>query len=175
MLVCIQMLFYSRIWCKSVYRCCFIPEFDVSLYTDVVLFQNLMLVLQYAREEKHMDLIICLGKIPEMLDNMKHAVARMHGKLEMLYAILMGFFLAFDFCQFCVVIGFFHPRHKRQWPPPLKGFLYQILFITLFSYLNSWERASISLFNFYNVFGMMRSLTEDWTRGLPHSMPALYH
>ena len=85
MLVCIQMLFYSRIWCQSVYRCCFIPEFDVSLYTDVVLFQNLMLVLQYAREEKHMDLIVCLEKIPEMLDNMKHAVARMHGKLEMLY------------------------------------------------------------------------------------------
>ena len=66
-----------------------------------------MLVLQYAREEKHMDLIVCLEKIPEMLDNMKHAVARMHGKLEMLYAILMVFFLAFDFCRFCVVIVFF--------------------------------------------------------------------
>jgi len=28
-----------------------------------------------------------------------------------------------------------------------EGFQYQILSITLFSYLNSWERASISLFN----------------------------
>ena len=59
--------------------------------------------------------------------------------------------------------------------------LYQILSITLFSYLIFWERASISLFNveywyhFYNVFGMTRSLTGDWTRDLPHSMPAFYH
>ena len=28
---------------------------------------------------------------------------------------------------------------------------------------------------FYNVFGMTRSLTGDWTQGLPHSKPALYH
>ena len=27
----------------------------------------------------------------------------------------------------------------------------------------------------YNVFGMMRSLTGDWTLDLPHSKPALYH
>ena len=26
-----------------------------------------------------------------------------------------------------------------------------------------------------NVFDMTRSLTGDWTRDLPHSMPALYH
>ena len=53
----------------------------------------------------------------------------------------------------------------------------------IFFYLNSWERASISLFNvqcytrvpFYNVFGMTRSLTGDWIRDLPHSKPALYH
>ena len=30
-------------------------------------------------------------------------------------------------------------------------------------------------FHFYNVFGMTRSLTGDWTRDLPHSKPALYH
>ena len=30
-------------------------------------------------------------------------------------------------------------------------------------------------YHFYNVFGMTRSLTGDWTRDLPHSMPALYH
>ena len=63
-------------------------------------------------------------------------------------------------------------------------FLSQILSITLilFSYFNSWERASISTlrkgttwYNFYNVFGMTRSLSGDWPRDLPHSMPALYH
>ena len=27
---------------------------------------------------------------------------------------------------------------------------------------------------FYNVFGMTRSLTGDWTRDLPHSKPPLY-
>ena len=76
--------------------------------------------------------------------------------------------LAFDFCRFCVVIQFFHPRHNGQWRPI---FVSQILSITLISYLNSWERASsfpfaCSVLNkgttgiiFYNVFGMMRSLT----------------
>ena len=40
------------------------------------------------------------------------------------------FFLAFDFCRFCVVIRFFHPRHNGQWRPTLKDFLSQILSIT---------------------------------------------
>ena len=31
-------------------------------------------------------------------------------------------FLAFDFCRFCVVIRFFHPRHNGQWPPTSKDF-----------------------------------------------------
>ena len=30
-------------------------------------------------------------------------------------------------------------------------------------------------YHFYNVFGLTRSLTGDWTRDLPHSKPALYH
>ena len=38
--------------------------------------------------------------------------------------------LAFDFCRFCVVIRFFHPRHNGQWPPTSKDFLFQILSIT---------------------------------------------
>ena len=29
-------------------------------------------------------------------------------------------------------------------------------------------------YHFYNVFGMTRSLTGDWTRDLPHSKPASY-
>ena len=28
--------------------------------------------------------------------------------------------LAFDFCRFCLVIRFFHPRHNGQWPPTSK-------------------------------------------------------
>ena len=43
------------------------------------------------------------------------------------------FFLAFDFCRFCVVIWFFHPRDNGQWPPTSKDFLYQILSITFIS------------------------------------------
>ena len=40
-------------------------------------------------------------------------------------------FLAFDFCRFCVVIRFFHPRHNDQWPSTLKDFytsLYPLFF-----------------------------------------------
>ena len=89
-------------------------------------------------------------------------------------------FLAFDFCQFCVVIRFFHPRHNGQWLPTSKDFLSQILSITFLkkSYLNSSERAGISLlmliakqgnywYHFYNVFGMTRSLTEGLNPGPP--------
>ena len=39
-----------------------------------------------------------------------------------------------------------HPRHIGQWLPTSKDFLSQIWSITLFSYLNSSERASISPF-----------------------------
>ena len=40
------------------------------------------------------------------------------------------YFLAFDFCRFCVVIRFFHPLHNGKWPPTTKDFLSQILSIT---------------------------------------------
>ena len=50
------------------------------------------------------------------------------------------FFLTLDFCQFCVVILFFIPATMTS---NFEGFLCQILTITLFSYLNSWERDSI--------------------------------
>ena len=76
--------------------------------------------------------------------------------------------------------SFFSSSRQRPMTSDFKGFLYQILSITLFSYLNYWERASIPLFNakqgnywyhFFNVFGMTRSLSGDWTRDLPHSKP----
>ena len=95
-------------------------------------------------------------------------------------------FLVFDFCRFCVVIRFFHPRHNDQWPPTSKDFytrsypLYYCLILILekeplfpFSMLSA--KQGNYWYHFYNVFGMTRSLTGDWTRDLPHSMPVLYH
>ena len=52
-------------------------------------------------------------------------------------------FLAFDFCRFCVVIWFFHPCHNCQWPRLRRIFYPRCYPLHLFSYLNSWERASI--------------------------------
>ena len=53
------------------------------------------------------------------------------------------FLLAFDFCQFCVVIRFFIPattaNDLRLW----RIFYPRFYPLHLFSYLNSWERASI--------------------------------
>ena len=56
-------------------------------------------------------------------------------------------FLAFDFCRFCVVIRLCSSPPQRPMTSDFDGFLYQFLSITLYSNLNSWERASISLFN----------------------------
>ena len=46
-----------------------------------------------------------------------------------LFVLLGWYFLAFDFCRFCVVIQFVHPRHNGQWPPTSKDFLSQIVSI----------------------------------------------
>ena len=84
--------------------------------------------------------------------------------------------LAFHFCRFCVVIRFFHPRHNGQWLPTSKEFLSHILSIT-FIFLSLFLRKSQFFpfwmfsakqghywYYFYNIFGMTRSLTGDWTR-----------
>ena len=66
----------------------------------------------------------------------------------MIVSFSYTFILAFDFLPFLRGHSFFFfPRHNGQWPSTLKDFLSQILSITFFSYLNSSERASISLFN----------------------------
>ena len=39
------------------------------------------------------------------------------------------FFLAFDFCRFCVVIRCFHPRHNVQWPPIWPGTIFIMSFV----------------------------------------------
>ena len=49
-----------------------------------------------------------------------------------MYWFFLWLFSAFDFCRFCVVFRFFHPRHNGQWPPTLKDFLSQILSITFY-------------------------------------------
>ena len=84
-----------------------------------------------------------------------------------LFVVVFLFFLVFDFCRFCVIIRFFHPRLKGQWPPTSKDFYTRSYPLHLFSYLSSWERASIFPFqcwvlnkgnywyHFYNVFGMV--------------------
>ena len=55
------------------------------------------------------------------------------------YYFYFLFFLAFDFCRFCVIILFFHPRHNGQWPPTSIGagldqFVLSRQLITMFSY-----------------------------------------
>ena len=108
------------------------------------------------------------------------------GEMSCFFEVVI-FFLAFDFFVGSVWSFVFFIPPQRPMTSDFEGFLYQISSITLFSYLNSWERASIFPFqcwllnkgttgtNFYNVFGMTRSLTANWTWDLPHSKPALYH
>ena len=66
------------------------------------------------------------------------------------------------------------------------GFLSQILSITFFPILILQKEPAFSFlvlsakqgnygYNFYNVFGMTRSLTGDRTQDLQHSKSALYH
>ena len=52
-------------------------------------------------------------------------------------------FLAFDFCRFCVVIRFFIPATTANDLRLLRIFYPRFYPLHLFSYLNSWERASI--------------------------------
>ena len=52
-------------------------------------------------------------------------------------------FLAFNYCRFCVVIWFFHPRHNGQWPPTSKDFLSQILSITFFFPIVIFEKEPV--------------------------------
>ena len=74
-----------------------------------------------------------------------------------------------------------------EWPPTSKDFLSQIVSITFifpililekepaFPILMFSAKQGNYWYHFYNVFGMKRSLTGDWTRDLPHSKPTLYH
>ena len=111
-------------------------------------------------------------------------VCNVHNKQSTVNASIIFYIilLSFDFCPFCVVIRFFHPRHNSQWPPkdfytrsyPLHYFLILILEkepVFPFSMLSA--KQGNYWYHFYNVFGMKRSLTGDWTRDLQHSTTRL--
>ena len=98
------------------------------------------------------------------------------------------FFLEFDFCRFCVVIRFFlSSPPQRPMTSNIKGFsipdfIHYIYFPILilekepvFPFLMFSAKQRHYWYHFYNVFGMTRSLSGNWTRDLPHSKPALYH
>ena len=99
----------------------------------------------------------------------------------------------FDFCRFCVVIRFFHPRHNGRWPPTSKDFyprFYPLHILTIlilekepvFLFFQYWVpnkgTTGIIFIRSYNVFGMTRyDAVLDWGLNpgpLPHSMLALY-
>ena len=80
---------------------------------------------------------------------------------------------------FCVVIRFFHPRHNGFSIPDLIHYIYFPILILekepVFPFPMLSAKQRNYWYHFYNVFGMTRSLTGDWTRDLPRSKPALYH
>ena len=71
-----------------------------------------------------------------------------------------------------MVIWFFHPSNNSQWPPTSKDFYprFYSLHFRKSQYFSA--KQGNYWYHFYNVFGMTRSLTGDWTRDLPHSKPA---
>ena len=110
-------------------------------------------------------------------------------KQKQVYSIYFVFLSFFSVRLSSVLRGhsFFSSLHNGQWPPTWNEFLSQIVsitFIFLSKFLRKSQYFSFWMFSakqgnywyhFYNVFNMTRSLTGDWTRDLPHSMPALYH
>mgnify|MGYP007091378552 CR=1 FL=1 len=113
---------------------------------------------------------------------------KMNLKWKIIWKVFFFYNFLFSVRLLSVLRGhsFFSSPPQRPMTSDFKGFLSQILSITLFSYLNSWERAIIPFsmlsakqgnhwYHFYNVFGMTWSLTGDWNRDLPPPKPALYH
>ena len=60
--------------------------------------------------------------------------------------VVKPFFFAFDFCRFYGVIRFLHPSQTANNLRLRRIFYPRFYPLHLFSYLNSWERASIFLF-----------------------------
>ena len=73
---------------------------------------------------------------------------------------------------------FFSSRPQRPMTSDLRIFYPRSQFLRKSQYFRFWmfsAKQGHYWYHFYNVFGMTRSLTGDWTRDLTHSMPALYH
>ena len=110
--------------------------------------------------------------------------------------LICGYFIYLQGCFFCV---FFSIRllsvlrdHSFFIPPTtandlrlrrisIQDFIHYIfcpIFILqkepVFPFSMSSAKQGNYWYHFYNVFGMTRSLTGDWTRDLLHSKPALY-
>ena len=105
------------------------------------------------------------------------------------------FFLAFDFCRFCLVISFFIPATTANDLRLQRIFYPRFYPLYLFSYLNSWERASIfpfdcSVLNKGTIFikslvwrgpwpgiepGTSRTLSQHYTTRLSRRQLLRYH
>ena len=68
-------------------------------------------------------LYIILGLVFVWFICIAHVKLNHASTLHLCFFVLFNLgFLAFDFCLFCVVIRFFHPRHNGQWPPTANDF-----------------------------------------------------
>ena len=88
--------------------------------------------------------------------------------------------------EFSILVLYWLKVNNGQWSPTSKVFysrsypLHYFLILILekeplFPFLMLSAKQGNYWYHFYNVFGMTRSLTGDWTRDLSHSMPVLYH
>ena len=94
-------------------------------------------------------------------------------------------FFSVRLCRFCVVIRGFSSPPQLPMTSDFEGFSIPVfihyIFVPIlilekepvFPYLMFSAKQGNYLVPFYNVFGKTRSLTGDWTRDLPHSMPPL--
>ena len=87
--------------------------------------------------------------------------------------------LKFDFCPFCMVIRFFHPRHNGEWPPTLKDFYtrsyplhYFLILILRKSQFFPFSMLSAKLrYYWYHLIHLWYDAVLDW--GLNPGPPAL--
>ena len=83
----------------------------------------------------------------------------------------------------CMVIRFFHPCSKGQWPwrifyPRFYPFVFPIIILEkepVIPFLMLSAKQGNYWYHFYRVFGMTQFLTGDWTWNLLHLKPAIYH
>ena len=87
---------------------------------------------------------LVLNVIWQLLMSKHHNMWATHGECS---CIKVMWFWIWWLCRFCVVIWVFHPCHNGQWPLTWKDLHPRFYPLYLFSYLKSWESASMPLFN----------------------------